>query len=164
MAKKKQTIEKEALPVEEVIIETQEAVEEEVTEPVSEEVIEEEKVEEESELKDEKYVEPETQETVEEKVTEPVSEEESELKDEKYVEPEKVIEEFTNAAKDIDAFVTNTTTKEELTAKLEKELQRTESVEAQLEKQIADLEKKISPEAKQGFTKFWMGTSEGWFN
>ena len=43
MAKKKQTVEEEVLPVEEVITETQEAVEEEVTEPVSEEVIEEEK-------------------------------------------------------------------------------------------------------------------------
>ena len=135
MAKKKQTVEEEVLPVEEVITETQETVEEEVTEPVSEEVIEEEKVE-----------------------------EESELKDEKYVEPEKVIEEFTNAAKDIDAFVTNTTTQEELTEKLEGELQRAESVEAQLEKQIADLEKKVTPEAKKSFTQFWMGSSEGWFN
>ena len=84
--------------------------------------------------------------------------------EEEAVDPEKVIEEFSEAAKDIDSFVTNTTTQDELTEKLENELERASAVEEQLEKQIADLEKKVSPEMKRGFTQFWMGTSEGWFN
>lgn len=98
----------------------------------------------------------------EEVITEtPVEEEPVE---EETVNPEKVIEEFSEAAKNIDSFVTNTTTQEELTEKLENELNRASNVEEKLEKQIADLEKKVSPEMKKGFTQFWMGTSEGWFN
>lgn len=129
MAKKKQSLVNEELPVEET-------VNEEVLEGVphvEEEVVTETPVEE-----------------------EPVEEEP--------VDPEKVIEEFSEAAKNIDSFVTNTTTQEELTEKLENELNRASNVEEKLEKQIADLEKKVSPEMKKGFTQFWMGTSEGWFN
>lgn len=93
-----------------------------------------------------------------------VVEGETNEQEEKAVDPEKVIEEFSEAAKDIDAFVTNTTTQKELTEKLENELNRVTDVEGQLEKQIADLEKKVSPKMKQGFTQFWMGSSDGWFN
>ena len=83
---------------------------------------------------------------------------------EKSVDPEKVIEEFNEAAKSIDSFVTNTTTQEELTEKLNNELERASLFEEKLEKQIANLEKKVSPEMKRGFTQFWMGSSDGWFN
>jgi sugar-specific transcriptional regulator TrmB len=134
MAKKKQTLD-EVLPVEENVQEVQEEVLEEA--PQIEE----------------------NDTTIEE---EPVSQEEP--VEEETVDPEKVIEEFSEAAKNIDSFVTNTTTQEELTEKLENELNRASNVEEKLEKQIADLEKKVSPEMKKGFTQFWMGTSEGWFN
>ena len=130
MAKKKQSLENEELPVEETI---QEEVIEEVPQ-VEEEVVTETPVEEEA------------------------------VEQEETVDPEKVIEEFNEAAKNIDSFVTNTTTQEELSKKLEDELKRASNVEEQLEKQIADLEKKVSPEMKRGFTQFWMGASEGWFN
>ena len=130
MAKKKQSLVNEELPVEETI-------QEEVIEGVP-------------------HVE-------EEVVTETPVEEEA-VEQEETVDPEKVIEEFNEAAKNIDTFVTNTTTQEELSKKLEDELKRASNVEEQLEKQIADLEKKVSPEMKRGFTQFWMGASEGWFN
>jgi uncharacterized phage infection (PIP) family protein YhgE len=130
MAKKKQSLVNEELPVEETI---QEEVIEEVPQ-VEEEVVTETPVEEEA------------------------------VEQEETVDPEKVIEEFNEAAKNIDSFVTNTTTQEELSKKLEDELKRASNVEEQLEKQIADLEKKVSPEMKRGFTQFWMGASEGWFN
>ena len=132
MAKKKQSLVNEELPVEET---------------VKEEVLEETPQVEEQDT------------TVEEEVGE-----QEEPVEEETVDPEKVIEEFSEAAKNIDSFVTNTTTQEELTEKLEDELKRASSVEEKLEKQIADLEKKVSPEMKKGFTQFWMGTSEGWFN
>ena len=130
MAKKKQSLVNEELPVEETI---QEEVIEEVPQ-VEEEVVTETPVEEEA------------------------------VEQEETVDPEKVIEEFNEAAKNIDSFVTNTTTQEELSKKLEDELKHASNVEEQLEKQIADLEKKVSPEMKRGFTQFWMGASEGWFN
>ena len=75
-----------------------------------------------------------------------------------------MINEFSEAGKKIDEIVSETTTQEELKEKLEDELENVEKVEEQLEKQAADLEKKVSPEMKKGFTRFWMGTSEGWFN
>ena len=137
MAKKKQAVE-EALPVEEQVQE------------VDNEVVEQPVVEEET-----KVVEPE--EEVKEQVEEETVEEEA-------VDPEKILEEFNQKAKEIDSFVTNNTTQEELTEKLETELERVENVEEKLQKQITDLEGKISPEAKKGFTQFWMGISEGWFN
>lgn len=137
MAKKKQVVE-EALPAEEQVQE------------VDNEVVEQPVVEEETEV-----VEPE--EEVKEQVEEETVEEET-------VDPEKILEEFNQKAKEIDSFVTNNTTQEELTEKLENELERVEDVEEKLQKQIADLEGKISPEAKKGFTQFWMGVSEGWFN
>lgn len=134
MAKKKQSLINEELPVNEAVQE--EVLEEmqDVVEPTEEETADEQK----------ETVEPTEEETV--------------------VEPQKVIEEFNEAAKNIDSFVTNVTTQEELNEKLESELKRASSVEEQLEKQIADLEKKVSPEMKKGFTQFWMGASEGWFN
>ena len=136
MAKKKQVVE-EALPVEEQVVDN--------------EVVEQPVVEEETEV-----VEPEEEE-VKEQVEEETVEEDT-------VDPEKILEEFNQKAKEIDSFVTNNTTQEELTEKLENELERVEDVEEKLQKQIADLEGKISPEAKKGFTQFWMGVSEGWFN
>ena len=134
MAKKKQSLINEELPVNEAVQE--EVLEEmqDVVEPTEEETADEQK----------ETVEPTEEETV--------------------VEPQKVIEEFNEAAKNIDSFVTNVTTQEELNEKLESELKRASSVEEQLEKQIADLEKKVSPEMKKGFTQFWMGASEGWIN
>jgi hypothetical protein len=134
MAKKKQSLINEELPVNEVVQEEVLEETQDVAEPTKEETADEEK----------ETVEPTEEETV--------------------VEPQKVIEEFNEAAKNIDSFVTNTTTQEELNEKLESELKRVSTVEGQLEKQIADLEKKVSPEMKRGFTQFWMGASEGWFN
>lgn len=134
MAKKKQSLINEELPV-------NEAVQEEVLEEIQD------------------VVEPTEEETTDEqKETVESTEEET------VVEPQKIIEEFNEAAKNIDSFVTNATTQEELNEKLERELKHASSVEEQLEKQIADLEKKVSPEMKKGFTQFWMGASEGWFN
>ena len=103
-------------------------------------------------------------EAVQEEVLEEMQDVVEPTEEETVVEPQKVIEEFNEAAKNIDSFVTNVTTQEELNEKLESELKRASSVEEQLEKQIADLEKKVSPEMKKGFTQFWMGASEGWFN
>ena len=138
MAKKKETVVKEVLPVEENIVENEkisESVEEETTIETDKEVLEEEAT-----LSD-------VQCDVQEKL-----------------EPEKIIEEFTEAGKKIDEFVRETTTQEELKDKLETELEHAETVESQLEKQIADMEKEITPETKAAFTRFWMGTSESWFN
>ena len=140
MAKKKQSLVNEGLPVEETI---QEEVIEGVPH-VEEEVVTETPVEEETVDEQKETVEPTEEETV--------------------LEPQKVIEEFNEAAKNIDSFVTDVTTQEELNEKLESELKHASNVEEQLEKQIADLEKKVSPEMKRGFTQFWMGASEGWFN
>ena len=74
---------------------------------------------------------------------------------EEYLDPEKVIEEFTDAAKKIDNFVTKDTTTEELNTKLEAELAHAEEVEAQLQKQIAELEKKTPKHVQESFSKFW---------
>lgn len=146
MAKKKQTV-KETLPVEEQIQE------------VDNEVVEQSVVEEKTELvvPEEETKEPEIEENVEEQT-------EEELINEETIDPEKILEEFNEKTKDIDNFVTSNTTQEELTQKFESELERVDDVEEKLQKQINELESKITPEMKKRFTQFWMGASEGWFN
>lgn len=137
-------------------------------------------------IKEDEVPQDETQETVEEKVEETgefytgeepvepekiIEEELAHAEDSMFnlgkhvVEPEKIIEEFTDAAKNIDEFVTNDTTQEELEKKLEEELAHAEDTMAKLEKHVADLEKKAKPKTQNGsFARFWMGSSDGWFN
>lgn len=99
----------------------------------------------------------------EEAVAEPEVEKQEEVVDD--VEPEKVIEEFTDKAKQIDEFVTNDTTQEELQNKLEEELAHAEETMEKLEKHVADLEKQAKPKPQNtSFARFWMGSSDGWFN
>lgn len=100
---------------------------------------------------------------VKEEVVEEVEENDT-IIDEEPVDAQQVMEEFNEKAKELDSFVTNTTTQEELSEKLENELERVENVEKQLKDKISKLEKQITPEAKNGFAKFWMGASDGWFN
>ena len=86
----------------------------------------------------------------------------TEVKDD--INPEEVINEFNEAAKRVDEIITAHTTEEELKATLENEVKHADETVEKLEEKVKELENKVQPKAREHFAKFWMGSSDGWFN
>ena len=80
------------------------------------------------------------------------------------INPEEVINEFNEAAKHVDEIITANTTEEELKETLENEIKHADETVEKLEEKVKELENKVKPKTREHFAKFWMGSSDGWFN
>jgi hypothetical protein len=94
---------------------------------------------------------------VEETPEESVHEEVDEL------DPLKVIEEFSEASKELDKKITANLNEEEIEKVLTDELNRVEEIESTLEQQIKTKMDNITQSQKGWFTNFWGGVNSGWF-
>lgn len=94
---------------------------------------------------------------VEETPEESVDEEVDEL------DPLKVIEEFSEASKELDKKITANLNEEEIEKVLTDELNRVEEIESTLEQQIKTKMDNMTQSQKRGFTNFWGGVNSGWF-
>lgn len=96
---------------------------------------------------------PAVEETPEESVDEDVDE----------LDPLKVIEEFSEASKELDKKITANLNEEEIEKVLTDELNRVEEIESTLEQQIKTKMDNMTQSQKRGFTNFWGGVNSGWF-
>lgn len=90
--------------------------------------------------------------------------ESKEMDEEKEINPIEIIEEFSEASKNLDKKVTANLSQEQLETVLSDELSRVEDVESKLEKVIREKEKNINKETKRTFNNFWNGVSSGWYD
>ena len=75
--------------------------------------------------------------------------------------PQEILEEFENLSVDVDMKLTGNTNEINKQV-LEDELERANAAEEELKKIIETTEK--NEQIKKTFTKFWNGSSDGWFN
>lgn len=79
------------------------------------------------------------------------------------LDPLKVIEEFSEASKELDKKITANLNEEEIEKVLTDELNRVEEIESTLEQQIKTKMDNMTQSQRNGFTNFWGGVNSGWF-
>lgn len=86
-------------------------------------------------------------------------------------DPEKLLNEFTDATKELDNLVASSTSQEELNKILNSKLSHAEEAERMIEEKIKDLESNLTDSQKTAInnlknntTKYWNGVTCGWFN
>ena len=88
-----------------------------------------------------------------------------ETKQEETIDPQQVMDEFSDASKQLDEKLANARLEgEDLKQVLESELQRAEETMQKLEENIGKREANLTAAQKNAYNKYWNGSTCGWFN